>query len=170
MIEVRAVRDGEWQRLRAIRLEALSDTPEAFITTHAEAEAFPDDVWIDRVRKSSEAVEQTTIVAVDGADTVGLAVGLAPDAANDGVVPVVSVYVAPRARRVGVGKRLIQAVETWAASVGANSTSLWVVETNLAAIGFYESMGYRATRNRMPTPAPPPRWETRYEKQLTAGG
>ena len=165
--DVRPVRPDEWERLRAIRLEMLRDTPEAYITTLDEALAFPDDVWIDRAVKGAAGEDQSTLIAVDGTDTVGMAVGLLPRPFRPDVAPVVSVYVAPRARRSGVGTRLMGAVEAWAKSVGAHATSLWVVDGNDPARSFYDSLGYRATLDRQKISIPPVRWETRMVKALS---
>lgn len=50
-------------------------------------------------------------------------------------------YVHPGARRAGVGRAIVQAVETWA--VG-NFNTLQLFTTSRAASLFYESLGYRA--------------------------
>jgi GNAT superfamily N-acetyltransferase len=171
-IEVRRVREGDWRRLREIRLEALDDSPEAYITTLAEARRFPDSLWRDRVASGSRGDEQATMIAVEGARTVGMAIGLQRlhrSSVAPGVVAIVSVYVSPDVRRRGVARRLMAAVEAWAASVGATTTSLWVVEGNDGARAFYESLGYAATLDRQRIEVPPARWETRMVKRLEAG-
>jgi len=164
---VRRIAPDEWRRLRAIRLEALADTPTAYITTLAEAQAFSDSVWIERAAAGSTGADQATMIAVDGVDTVGMAVGLLRPDARPGVVPIVSVYVSPQARRAGTGKRLMDGVEDWARSVSATMTSLWVVDGNDVAWSFYGELGYVATLDRHKIPVPPIRWETRVVKILT---
>lgn len=167
MIDVRRARADEWRRLRSIRLQALRDAPEAFVTTVAEAEELSDSVWKERARKSEDAVEQVTAIAIDDAQTLGLSVGLIPEKDRPAAIPIVSVFVSPAGRRMGIGSQLMECVEDWAAEIGGRTTSLWVVETNIGAARFYESLGYRATGDRMETPVPPPRIEIRYEKDLT---
>jgi len=165
-VEVRRIRSDEWGPLRAIRLEALADTPTAYITTLADAENFPDDLWRERAEKGAAGVDQATYLAFDGLAPVGMAVGLLrPDIRPD-VVPIVSVYVSPSVRRSGVGDALMAGVEEWARTVGASSTSLWVVDGNDAARRFYESLGYRMTLDRQKIAQPPIRWETRLVKDL----
>jgi len=49
--------------------------------------------------------------------------------------------VAPDARRSGLGRRMMQAAETWLRNRGAPKIQLMVRNTNTAAIGFYERLG-----------------------------
>lgn len=165
-IDVRRIRPTEWRRLREVRLQALADSPLAFITTLDEARRFPDSLWRERAVKGAESAEQATMLAVAGRDTVGLAVGLDRSSVAPGVVAVVSVYVSPDVRRRGVARDLMASVEAWALGVGATTTSLWVVDGNDGARRFYESLGYRATLDRQAIAVPPPRWETRMVKRL----
>ena len=64
---------------------------------------------------------------------------------------------------------LMAGVEEWAASIGGTTCSLWVVDGNDGAARFYRSLGYVPTLDRQRISKPPVRWETRYEKRLTAG-
>lgn len=165
--EVRQIRWHEWERLRSIRLEALNDTPDAYTETLPEAEAYPDSVWQVRATDGEVGNDQITMIAVDGHDTVGMAVGLLRPLMRSDVVPIVSVYVSGRARRSGIGFALMEGVEDWARSKDARGTSLWVVEDNTRAWRFYESLGYVATLDRQKIMVPPVRWETRMVKELS---
>lgn len=166
-IEVRAVQIGEWQRLRSIRLEALADSPEAFITTHAEASDFPQDLWEGRVAKGAAGESQITVIGIDGDDTVAMAVGLWDPGRSGSVMPVVAVFVAPRVRRLGVGSLIMGALHEWGRANGAIGASLWVVDGNDTASRFYKRLGYRPTLDRHKITVPPVRWETRLVKPLT---
>jgi ribosomal-protein-alanine N-acetyltransferase len=53
--------------------------------------------------------------------------------------------VAPRARRAGVGRALIDAVVTWAVEIGAPSIRLNVADNNVDASGLYEASGFSPT-------------------------
>ncbi|MEN8240246.1 MAG: GNAT family N-acetyltransferase [Actinomycetota bacterium] len=168
MIDVRRLRHDEWRVLRQIRLEAIRDSPDAFFTPLAEAEAYPDTVWQDRARMAALGEGQVTAIATDGEMPVGMAVGLLrPDVTPD-VVAVVSVYIAPPQRRFGIGAAVMSIVEEWASSRGASQTSLWVVETNDRARRFYESIGYRATTDRQKIPGRPHLKEMRLVKTIIA--
>jgi ribosomal protein S18 acetylase RimI-like enzyme len=52
------------------------------------------------------------------------------------------VAVAPSHQRRGVGRSLMQHAERWLASHGAPKVQLMVRDTNNAALGFYERLGY----------------------------
>ena len=166
MIDVRQIRSHEWERLRDIRLEALVDTPTAFATTFAEAEAFPDSLWQERTGAGAAGHDQITVLAVSGDRTVGMTVALGRPGNDRRVVPIVSVYVTPRERRKGVAQRLLNTAEEWARNHGASRTSLWVEEENVPARCFYESIGYIRTLDRQRMPASPGTWEIRLEKYL----
>lgn len=168
-IDVRRIRPDDWRALRSIRLEALDDTPEAYITTLEEATAFPDGLWRSRARSGAAGDEQSTVLAFDASRPVGLAVGLNRMGVSPGMVAVVSVYVSPTARRRGVGRRVMGEVEAWARSIGASTASLWVVDGNDRARSFYRSIGYEPTLDRQQVTVPPVRWETRFVKDLTSG-
>jgi len=166
VIEVRPIRSDEWQRLRAVRFDALADTPEAFITTLEQARESSDSRWKERAENGATGDDQITVIAVDGDRTVGMAVGLKRSTPPIDVVPIVSVFVSRAVRRASVGRRLMEAVERWAHERGPVTLSLWVVDGNDVAIAFYESLGYVATRDRQLITVPPKRWETRYEKRI----
>ena len=59
------------------------------------------------------------------------------------VFGVYSVWVAPAARRQGVGRALLDAVEEWVQAAGGSSLELTVMEDGLAAQGLYSGQGYR---------------------------
>jgi len=166
MIDVRQIREHEWERLRDIRLQALADTPTAFSTTLAEAESYPDSVWHERAVAGSAGIDQVTVIAVAGDRTVGMTVALGRPHGGTEVVPIVSVYVSPSVRRNGVGKRLLDVAEQWVRDRGASRTSLWVEEKNEPARGFYESTGYLPTGDRQQMATSPRTWEVRLEKSL----
>ncbi|MCL1594930.1 MAG: GNAT family N-acetyltransferase [Actinomycetia bacterium] len=166
-LEVRRIRREEWQRLRTIRLDGLSDSPAAFILTAQEARGFPNSYWEERAMKGAVGGNQATMLVIDGEVTLGMAIGLMRPHISKTVAPIVSVYVSAAVRGRGLGRLLMDAVEDWASRNGAINTSLWVVETNESARRFYESRGYQTTPDRQLITKPPIRWEVRLAKDLT---
>lgn len=62
---------------------------------------------------------------------------------DDGVAEIRRMYVAPPARRLGVGRRLLEALEDQARALGYRSIRLETGRLQRDAIGLYESAGYR---------------------------
>ena len=53
------------------------------------------------------------------------------------------------ARRCGIGKQLIKAVEAWVVSQGIQTIELHVWEENKGTRQFYESIGFMSVQRRM---------------------
>jgi GNAT superfamily N-acetyltransferase len=136
---VRRINQQEWPVLRDLRLQSLLDAPEAFGQTHENALAIPDEDWQQVVRASSSGNTRTWLIAsLDGAD-VGL-VQARRRAPDDCLI--FSMWVAPQARRSGVGQKLIDAVADWAPGWEARRLVLWVFGANDGAHRFYERIGF----------------------------
>jgi ribosomal protein S18 acetylase RimI-like enzyme len=56
---------------------------------------------------------------------------------------VFAIYVDPSCQGLGAGRRLLEAATRPLAEAGFGEASLWVLTTNRAARGFYESQGWR---------------------------
>jgi GNAT superfamily N-acetyltransferase len=54
-----------------------------------------------------------------------------------------SMWVAPDARRLGVGAALVNAVQDWGSGWGAERVVLWVLGGNEPAMRFYERIGFK---------------------------
>lgn len=137
VVSVRRIQADESARLRAIRLAALADAPDAFATTHAEMVDQPNDFWADRAATNSEGEAAATFIAeLDGA-WVGMVAGHHPTL-DEPRVELVAMWVAPHQRRTGASEALVNAVVTWATGVGAPSVGLWVIRGNERAVTLYE--------------------------------
>jgi len=66
-------------------------------------------------------------------------------------------WVAPEARRSGVGAALTKAVMDWAAARGAQRVLLGVAENNEAAQRLYERLGFKLTGRSEPLHSDPSR-------------
>jgi GNAT superfamily N-acetyltransferase len=137
---IRRIKANEWQLLRELRLRSLLDSPEAFGQTHANAIAIPDSEWQQNARGASRGDSRTWLIAqLEGVD-VGL-VQARRRVPDDCLL--FSMWVAPEARRAGVGRMLIDAVGDWAATWGGRRIVLWVVGANEGAHRFYVDIGFR---------------------------
>lgn len=151
-VTVRLVRRGEGAHLRAVRLEAIADSPGTFTTDLETARARPVDAW-DRVAEvHSLADDQATWFAEVGAETAGMVSAFRTD---DGAVTMTSLWSAPGYRRVGVADALVETVRRWGEAKAAIEVRQWLVERNAHARRFHESLGFVPTGVERPyEPAP----------------
>lgn len=119
----------------AIREEALRLAPEHFAPPDAGP---PPDARADFVARLRDG---TVWAALGGREILGLA-ARGSDAANPRRVWLQSLYTRPGARRQGLARRLIAAVEAEAAEAGAREVWLEVGLTNAPARVLYSACGY----------------------------
>ena len=81
------------------------------------------------------------VIAESGGTSIGFVCALAADAG--GSVYVNNLHALPERKGLGVGSALLDVATRWARATGAQAMHLRVLETNLPAIGFYESRGWR---------------------------
>jgi ribosomal protein S18 acetylase RimI-like enzyme len=139
-ITVRRVRPREWRRWRDLRLAALADSPRAFGSTHQTESTRADQVWKARTAAFASDPNRAVFVAAQGRRWVGCA-GIY--AAEDEPTTVISMWVAPEARRQGIARRLLDAVRAWAEARGEPQIRLLVVRDQRAARALYERYGFR---------------------------
>jgi ribosomal protein S18 acetylase RimI-like enzyme len=141
MIETRVLADDDWKVWRELRLAALTEAPYAFGSQLADWQGTGDreQRWRDRLSLPGSY----NVVAVLDGQPVGMASGVPTD--QDGVVELISMYVAPAGRGRGVGDHLLHAVERWAQQVGAATLRLAVAEGNRNALALYQRNGFHDT-------------------------
>jgi GNAT superfamily N-acetyltransferase len=144
-VVVRRVAPDEWPAFREIRLAALADAPHAYLTTLTEAQAYPEQLWRDRI-----AANPHFLAMVDGV-AVGMTVVIAADNGRE----IVSVWVAPDARGRGVIEALMDAAVGWAGDQGDAQLGLWVVEGNERAERAYARYGFSRSGRTQPVPGRP---------------
>ncbi len=157
-IEIERLGPEEGERLRAIRLRALQDTPDAFGSSYEREQPFPPDKWTERLKNP----ESRWMVATDGGADVGLVCGLA----EEGGMHLLSMWVAPEARGRGVGSRLVDATVAWAREYGAEEVGLWAVDRNAAARALYVRKGFTRSGKVMALPSNPQLMESHYVLSL----
>jgi GNAT superfamily N-acetyltransferase len=133
---------GDWQDLRAIRLEALSDTPEAYGSTYEESVRWSDAQWKDA------ASTWLYYFAVRDGRVVGMVSGGFNDA-HPGTRWLYGMYVTPSERGTGTARLLVESIGDWAKSHGVDEIFLHVGSTVPRARAFYEKVGFRLTGESM---------------------
>ncbi|WP_262284920.1 N-acetyltransferase [Micromonospora sp. MA102] len=149
---IRRIAAGEWRQLRAIRLEALQDSPTAFSTPLAEATALCDSVWQrDAAREADSASSATFVATGEAGDWVGTA-AVAPLAEVSDHAHVYAVYVTPAHRGpAGPAAALMTAAIRFARDhIDAAWLTLGVHEDNPRARAFYRKLGFAETGKAIP--------------------
>ena len=136
----------DWERVRAVRLQALQDAPGAFATLYEKAAAESDDIWQTRLESS----EAATFMATRDVQDIGMAVG-APYGEDLGLF---AMWVAPGARGQGAAVGLVEAVINWARSRGGRALYLDVADDNVAAQRLYARHGFVPTGECSAFPPP----------------
>jgi GNAT superfamily N-acetyltransferase len=144
-VTIRAIGAEEWPLWRDLRLRALADSPDAFRPTLAEESAQPDEWWAEIIGTTAAHPRGELWIAwVDG-EAVGMLFGRVDREYM--VLEIGAMWVAPAARRAGVGSGLIQACVEWGRVCGASTATLWATEVNREAVAFYERHGFRSTES-----------------------
>lgn len=137
-LTIRRTSGDDWALLRAIRLEALRDTPEAFGATYDESLIFSDNEWRTFAEKRCYFLAER-----DGA-VVGMISGGFNDA-HPGTRWMYGMYVTPSDRGTGAAQELVRHVSEWAHGEGADELFLHVGSSVARARAFYEKMGFVPT-------------------------
>jgi len=140
-VNVRHVLAHEADRMKALRLRALSEDPHGFSSTYAGESSLPDEWWTSRAALSEAGEEQRTYVVVDAEDR-WLGMALARDDAGTAVLN--AMWVAPEGRGEGAARALCDACAGWAAAHGFDALDVGVFPDNLPARRMYEACGFAA--------------------------
>lgn len=132
---------SEWQELRALRLEALRNSPRSYGSTLAGELLRTEAEWRERAASGAAGIDEVAFAAVVDGRWVGMARGyLELPSAH-----LIAVYVTPASRRRGLAAALSAAVVAWARERGASEIFLSVSDWNSGARRVYEALGFVAT-------------------------
>lgn len=134
-VTTRRIESVDWSVLRAIRLEALSDAPEAFGSTLQDARRLSARQWRHKVATTRYFV----------AERGGVVVGMVSGGFNDnhpGTHWLYGMYVTPAARGGEAAKLLVESVLEWARGQGAREIYLHVASGAPRARAFYRKSGF----------------------------
>jgi ribosomal protein S18 acetylase RimI-like enzyme len=141
---VRSVRRaalGDEPILRELRLQALSEAPDAFGSTYEREVARTTSDWQRWMSPGA------TFILDGPAGARGIVAGLR-DETDSAVVHLMAMWVHPTIRGSGAADELVAAVLAWGASEGAQLVRLNVIQGNDRARRFYERMGFCPTGHR----------------------
>ncbi|MFJ2477728.1 GNAT family N-acetyltransferase [Streptomyces sp. NPDC087659] len=182
---IRAVRAGEWEKARDIRLAALQDpaAPMAFLETYEHAVGRPAAYWRDRTDTAASGPGFRQFIAEDSdgrwVGTVTVMVEGPADevrfgeAATVDQTHLVGVFVRPEARGTGVTEQLFRAAVAWSWALtepAVERVRLYVHEGNGRAMAFYRRFGFVPSGDSVPVPSDPSAREIEYELRRRSRG
>lgn len=127
----------DWPKVKAIRLEALQNDPQAFGSTYEKESLRTDEEWMKSVASSEDEI----FVCAEAAGKYIALVGAFQKDQNTWMVK--AMYVQSEYRGTGVSDALMQKiVSTIAAKSPEAQIKLMVNVTQLAAVRFYERHGF----------------------------
>jgi GNAT superfamily N-acetyltransferase len=145
-IEVRRLSPDDWEVRREVRLAALRESPDAFMSSYEAEAGLTEAQWRERIARCAILVGW-----LDGRP-VGTAAGWAQP---DGTPELFSMWVAPEARGTGVADALVRGVIEWARAEGHDRLTLWVMRGNAVASRFYARHGFVPVAGFEPPPDHP---------------
>jgi GNAT superfamily N-acetyltransferase len=153
-MQIRTLESHEVDLHREVRLRALADAPDAFGVVVSEVEAQPMSYWEELTRSVTAPRGQVMFLACEGETALGSTYGLL-DRAQREAGRVGGMWVAPAARRQGIGRALLHAVMAWARGRQLTHLGLWAPAHRPAAVALYRQAGFRETGRRGPLPHHP---------------
>ncbi|TDV44860.1 GNAT family N-acetyltransferase [Actinophytocola oryzae] len=145
-MEVIRLTGDDWRTLCEVRLAALADAPHAYGSTLAGEAASDEADWRRRLDTA------LWVVAVHAGGPAGLA-GLYLSEPDTPML--ISVWVSPDHRGLGVGDALVTEVFRWAKENRWSSVVLRVADGNDAARGLFLRHGFAPTGRREPLESDP---------------
>ena len=140
-VTIRRLQRRDAEGFRTLRLDALSDSPAAFGTSHHEEADLPLEWFAAQLDPAAE--RQLYGAFADGQLVGVVGVGREPAAKERHRAVIRSMYVAPRARGRGVATALLdQALTAADAMPGVWQVTLTVTRGNDAAIALYRRQGF----------------------------
>ncbi len=136
-----------------VRLRALQYTPSAFGSTYAREFQLTDADWVKRADQWASG-NSAAYLAMDAGIPCGIA-GAFLRREDATQAQLVSMWVVPTHRRLGIGRLLINAILDWARTKGIRTLYLMVTCNNDPAIRFYQRLGFTMTGRTEPYPNDP---------------
>ncbi|WXL25857.1 GNAT family N-acetyltransferase [Ectopseudomonas mendocina] len=135
-MDIRPARTTDWRLLKAVRLNALKDSPNAFAVTYQSASNLSDEQW---QALATATAHRRFWLAVEDDEAVGL-VGSLISAADR--YTLIAMWVEPQRRGSDVAARLVESVTRDAIQKQHKRVYLEVSPDNHRAVGFYQKQGF----------------------------
>src|SRR5579885_152192 len=126
-VTVRALAEDDWELYRQMRLGALKDSPDAFVSKYEDELAYEPDFWRLRMRRSTRLLAERDAQPV-GVASLGDALPIDDDSdlhVTQRVAELFGRWVEPASRGTGVAWRLVDAAAAEARRQSRSHLMLW---------------------------------------------
>lgn len=144
-ITVRALTEDEWETYRTLRLEALRESPDAFVADYDTEAAEPEDFWRARMARSVRLVAEA-----EGAHVGVVSIGSVSEDKGETAGQLFGLWVNPQWRGRSIAANLVRQGARIAEDKGLSQLYYWVGSDNGRAVAFASSFGFRPTDDRRP--------------------
>ncbi|MFH1089825.1 MAG: GNAT family N-acetyltransferase [Candidatus Uhrbacteria bacterium] len=140
-IKIDQILPEDWQKYKALWLEALTDSPQAFGFSYDELTNRTDEEWQEKIRKNlAEGSKSRMFIAKDGEKFIGM-MGFFEKREN--ITNVFGVYVNPQFRGKKISDKLMEAVlNSLKQELDFSEVELTVNKNQTAAVEFYKRYGF----------------------------
>ncbi|WP_119390361.1 GNAT family N-acetyltransferase [Taklimakanibacter lacteus] len=138
-MKIRSLAPSDWELKRRLRLAALTDSPQAFGSSYEREAGYTETDW-----RLWPANGVFFAAFADDERALGIAAGYR-EPSSPAVARLISMWVAPEARRLGVAAQLTASVVAWTREQDAEWLELEVAPGNDAAMQAYLRSGFVLT-------------------------
>jgi GNAT superfamily N-acetyltransferase len=140
-ITIRSMTPDDVGLYRALRLKSLADAPDAFGSTLAAEEAYPEQHWRVRLELAGASGKDLPLLVFAAGTPIALAWAKCDPASPD-VINLYQMWVDPARRGQGIGLALLDSVVLWATQLNASAIQLGVANAQEAAVRMYLKAGF----------------------------
>ena len=143
VIKIVELSPSEWKRYKDIRLEAFSESPQAFLISFNEAENEPDEKW-KAALEDAEKGNRWLIFAEKEGEIIGMTGAfISEEYKGKNTAKIIEVFVSSRARGLHVGRMLLEAMIEKLRKLGMERVILVVNKEQIPAYSLYKSLGFK---------------------------
>jgi ribosomal protein S18 acetylase RimI-like enzyme len=136
-VQIVSLTPDQWETYRDIRLRGLLEAPQAFARSYEEERAFPPERWLER------ASNPYGFLAIDDGMPLGTMAAFVQEESGRRMAHIVGVFVAEKARRRGIGSKLLDAVlGKIRQDRSIETVRLTVNRDQIPAVKLYEKFGF----------------------------
>jgi GNAT superfamily N-acetyltransferase len=147
--------EDDWERVRALRLQMVIDTPIAFLETPDQVRAIGEDEWRSRIARSRSAGNTRVVAVAPDGRWIGSMSAFVSDGEPSYLIDprpgsaranLVGVFIDPDWRGAsGVADAVLAEIAAWARAEELRELFLHVGEANTRARRYYDKRGFRET-------------------------